>query len=280
MTQYAGVIGYPLKRALSVAIMRPTFEHLNLDIHYEAWETEEKQFESRANFLRQREVLGAMVTMPYKEKVIPFVDELDKAAKIMKAVNVISKQGEKLVGHNTDGAAFLQALTEETGFTLKGKQAVILGAGGVARACGATLATAGISSITIINRTLSRAHELASIIRQLGPEVKVVSYEDGMEPIKKSELLVNCTPLGMEGTTTEAQAPIKEGLISKDQIVFDTIYKPLETPLMKMARDVGAEALGGASMVVYTSIIAFRLWLHKEPPKEIMFEGARKAGFL
>lgn len=280
MTQYAGVIGYPVKHTASAAIMKATFEHLNLDIHYEEWETEENQLESKANFLRQDEVLGALVTMPYKERMAPFVDELDEEIKIMKAINAIATHDGKLVGYNTDGVAFLQALTEGVGFDPKGKQAVILGAGGVARACGVILATSGISSITIVNRTLSRAHELASIIRPLGPEVRVVSYEDSTKAIQNSELLVNGTPFGMEGVPLERQALIKEGLIPKGQIVFDTVYKPPETPLMKMARDAGAKALGGSPMVVYTCAIAFRLWLHKEPPMEIMFEGARRAGFV
>jgi len=280
MTKSCGLIGYPIKHSAGRSILQAAFDHLNLDIRCEEWEIDDPaRLESLVNYIRREEVLGANVTIPYKESLVPFMDELDETTRMMGAITTIAKRNGKLIGYNTDSMGFMQALTTEGGFEPKGKQVVILGAGGVARGCSFILATSGVSSIMIVNRTLSRAHALASELKQICSDVQVMDYEDIRlkEAIGNSALLVNCTSFGMKWSALEGKSPIREGLIPKGQLVFDVVYKPLETPLLKMAKEAGAKVLGGLSMVVYVCAVSLRLMLDKEPPLEIMFEAARKA---
>jgi len=278
MTKYIYIIGYPVRDTAGRAIIQAVCDHLNLDIRCEEWEIEDTaRLPEVASYFRREEVLGVAVTMPYKESIIPLIDGLDDEAQTIGAINTIAKREGKLIGYNTDATGFLQALISEGGFEPKGKRAVILGAGGAARACGVILANSGMRSISIVNRTLSRGHDLASILEPLCPDVRVMGYNDDRlkEAIQNSELLVNCTPFGMKFGSLEGECPIDQ-LIPRGQMVYDIVYKPLETPLLKMARGVGAQTLGGLAMVVRVLAASFQLFTDKEPPVKAMFDVARK----
>ncbi len=278
MKKYIYIIGYPVRDTAARGVLQAACDHLNLDTCCEEWEFEDAtELQRVANYFRREEVLGAIVTMPYKESVIPFIDRLDEQALRIGAINTIFKYEGKLIGHNADAIGFLQALIHEGGFEPKGKRAVILGAGGTARACGIALASAGMSSITVVNRTLSRGYDLASILKQPCPDVRVMGYEDKhlKEAIQNSDLLVNCTPFGMKFGPLEGQCPIGR-LIPRGQMVYDVVYKPGQTPLLNIAREAGAQSLNGLPMVVRGLIGMFRLFTGEEPPVHIMFDRARK----
>ncbi|TET37632.1 MAG: shikimate dehydrogenase, partial [Dehalococcoidia bacterium] len=176
MTRYVGLIGYPLGHSVSPSMQQAAFDHYNLDLRYEAWETEPAEFEAVMERVRQPSTLGANVTVPYKETVMPLMDDFDDLAFAIGAVNTIVNRDGRLVGYNTDAGGFLRALRQEGGFDPAGKRVVLLGAGGVARAAGFALAKAGVKSFVITDIIMERAHKLASDLESLGSSVSVAEH--------------------------------------------------------------------------------------------------------
>jgi shikimate dehydrogenase len=279
MLRYAGVIGHPLKRSLSPVFQQAACDHLRLDIAYEVWPTPEDGLETRVTTLRSPTVLGANITTPHKESVIPLLDEVDPFAGRVGAVNTIVNRGGKLHGHNTDVEGFMHGLREDGGFGAEGKRVVIAGAGGAARAVVAGLLEARAASVSVINRTLSRANRLVEDLRAFGggsalralPEM----YASWAAVMGSCDLLVNCTSAGSAGS--EEESPVPVDLIRSSMLVYDLIYDPAETPLMAAARGRGADVLGGLPMLVYQGAASFEMWTGEEAPLEVMFEAARGA---
>lgn len=278
MTTRVGIIGYPLGHSVSPAFQQAAFDSLGLDVRYEVWATPPDGLAERMGALRSQDVLGANVTVPYKEDVLPYLDELDGAAKRIGAVNTIVHRGGRLLGYNTDAEGFLRALAE-VGFSPRGKQAIILGAGGSARAVGDALASAGAAGLLLLNRTVSRATEVAEALSARGVLVEVRRWPPGAreESPRSPDLLVNCTPYGMKGGDLDGQAPNVAGLIAPSTLVYDLVYNPPETPLIRLAKKQGARTLGGLAMLVHQGAAAFRLWTGKEAPVDVMFRAARAA---
>jgi len=279
MKRYVGLVGYPLGHSVSPPMQQAAFDHYRLDVRYEVWETEPSQFDTLAGRLRHPSTVGANVTVPYKETVLPLVDDLDELALQIGAVNTIVHREGKLSGHNTDADGFLKALRELGGFGPAGKRAVLLGAGGVAKAAGFALAGAGVKSLAITDVIGERAQALASNLGILGIEASVLDGEsESLEAaLWKCDLVVNCTPMGMKHGATEGQSPLEARLIPKEALVYDVVYNPIETPLLLAAKRAGARSLGGLAMLVYQGAAAFELWTEKEAPVDIMFEAARGA---
>ena len=275
MTRYVGLIGYPLGHSVSPSMQQAAFDHYDLDLRYEAWETEPAGFEAVIDRLRQPSTLGANITVPYKEAVVPVVDELDGLALEIGAVNTIVNRDGRLVGYNTDAGGFLRALRQEGGFEPAGKRVVLLGAGGVARAAGFALARAGVKSFVITDIIMEKAHRLASDLESLGSSVSVA--EHFIEALPPCELVVNCTPVGMRDSATDGQSPLGAELTPKGALVYDVVYNPIETPLLLDAKRAGARTLGGLAMLVYQGAMAFELWTGRAAPVDIMFEGAKGA---
>ena len=279
MTRYVGLIGYPLGHSVSPAMQQAAFDHYQLDLRYEAWETEPSELGNILAHLRLPSTLGANVTVPYKEAVMPLVDELDELAVEIGAVNTIVNRYGKLSGYNTDAGGFLRALKQEGGFDPAQKRVVLLGAGGVARAAGFALARAGARSLVITDIIAERAHALASDLQRQGVEIRVL-LQNGlqfMEALSGCELVVNCTPIGMKHSASEGQSPLEAALIPKGALIYDVVYNPLETRLLADAREAGARTLGGLAMLVYQGALAFELWTGKEAPIDIMMKAARGA---
>ncbi len=278
MTQRIGLIGCPIKHSLSPLMQQTGLNSLGLDITYELWETEQRSLGRRVEAIRSPEVLGANVTAPFKQEVIGLLDGLNKTAAEIGAVNTIVKSGDQLIGYNTDAEGFLRALKEEGGFDPQGKRAVLIGAGGAARAVGFALAVAGIGSLTICNRNQKRAKILASELKLQNYSVTGIDENGSFkEAVRASDLLVNCTPIGMMHGPAEGQSPIPEGFISSHTLVYDVIYNPLKTPLLLSAEKAGAKTLGGLSMLVYQGVASFELWTQKTAPVDIMMETVVKA---
>ena len=279
MTRYVGLIGYPLGHSVSPPMQQAAFDHYRLDVRYEVWETEPAQFDALAGRLRHPSTLGANVTVPYKETVMPLVDELDEFARQIAAVNTLVHREGKLFGHNTDADGFLRALRELGGFEPAGKHVVLLGAGGVSKAAGFALARAGVKSLVITDIIGERAQALASSLRPLGVDTNVLDGENESleDALSDCDLVVNCTPVGMKHGTTEGQSPLEAKLIPKEALVYDVVYNPIETPLLLAAKKAGARTLGGLAMLVYQGAAAFELWTGREAPVDIMFEVAKGA---
>jgi shikimate dehydrogenase len=281
MTKYVGIIGYPLKHSISPLFQQAAFDHCGLDLCYETWETEPGRLGEVGGRLRRPENLGANVTIPYKEAVLPFLDELDDLARRIGAVNTIAKRGQSLIGYNTDALGFLRAL-EEDGFKVEGRRVVLLGAGGAARAAAFALVMAGVASLAIVNRTQDKAESLLSSLTsssKRGQQVMALPWDRSSlaRALSGCHLVVNATSIGMKHGPTEGRSPLEAELLPQDALIYDMVYNPEETPFLRQARMMGARTLGGLPMLVYQGAAAFELWTERAAPLDIMFEAARKA---
>ncbi|MSQ21859.1 MAG: shikimate dehydrogenase [Dehalococcoidia bacterium] len=276
-TLTVGIIGYPLGHSISPAFQQAAFDHYGIDVRYLVWETPPEGLAQRIQSLRAPIVLGANVTVPHKEAVRSSLDSLSEAAQRTGAVNTIVNRNGLLEGHNTDITGFLRALREDGGFDPRGKRVLLLGAGGAARAVAYALASAGVASLTIANRTVERAQRLIQVL-SIGAIAKVVPMErDALAAGDAWDLIVNTTTLGMVHSQGDGQSPLPVELIPPHALVYDLVYNPPETPLLREARRAGAATLGGLAMLVYQGAEAFQLWTDKEAPLPVMFEAARKA---
>ncbi len=278
-TLTVGIVGYPLGHSISPVFQQAAFDYYGMDARYLAWETPPDGLAQRIQSLRDTNILGANVTVPHKEAVSSSLDSLSQAASRTGAVNTIVNRPDKsgLEGHNTDVPGFLRALREDGGFDPRGKRALLLGAGGAARAVAYALSGAGVASLTIANRTVQRAQRLANGLG-IGAITQVVAMEhDALAVDNGWDLIVNTTTLGMWHNAGESQSPLPAGLIPSHALVYDLVYNPPETPLLREAGRAGARALGGLPMLVYQGAEAFQLWTGKEAPLEVMLEAARRA---
>jgi shikimate dehydrogenase len=289
MSRYIGLIGYPLKHSISPYFQQAALDHYRLDIRYEAWETDPAQFPDIVNSLRKPKNVGANVTVPYKEAVLPLLDEVDDLASSIGAVNTIVKKGDKLVGFNTDAYGFIEALDKEGHFDPKEKRAVILGAGGVARAVCFVLVQRKVASLVITDGIVERARALAeNLVRYIKaaspnskdwePDVTAFQWQNlsSAKTLDNCDLIVHCTTIGMKDSPQEGQSPLSLEVIPKGVLVYDVVYNPWLTPLLRLAQKAGANILGGLPMLVYQGVASFKLWTGKEAPVDIMFDKAKE----
>ncbi len=278
----AGVIGYPLGHSLSPVIFQAAFDAAGIDARYEKWETEQEQLEGRLNALRGDGYFGANVTIPYKEAVVPSLDLLDENAQVIGAVNTIVSANGELAGYNTDVAGFERTLRQDAEFDPKGKRVAILGAGGAARAVALALLRGAASYVMLIGRTPKRLDRVAVDLRKIegiGTTITWTHWGDGvfMSFLTACDLLVNCTPVGTKSSDTEGQSPLDAEWLPREGVVFDLLYNPPETPLLKSARDRGLKTVSGLGMLVYQAAESFRLWTGHEAPVERMLDAGREA---
>jgi len=276
------LIGCPLKHSVSSLFQQAAFDHHHLDIRYENRETDHAGLETVVRGLRDPSVLGCNVTIPHKERVLPLLDEVDELAARIGAVNTIVVRDGRLLGFNTDALGFVRALRQKAGFECRGVSAVLLGAGGAARAVGFALLHEGAKRLLIVNRTPQRAEGLAALLRsQYSHSAEVVSAVwDSLRSgaaLRGCHLLANCTSLGMRHGNAEGESPLDADAIPGGVLVCDLVYNPEETPLLRQARKAGAAVLGGLPMLVYQGAASFLLWTGREAPLDIMFEKAREA---
>ena len=284
MTQYIGVIGYPLRHSISPAFQQAALDYCKLDICYKVWETGLEDLLPVIDQLRQPQILGTNVTVPYKEAVLHIIDEVDKLASLVGAVNTIVNRNGKLLGFNTDIYGFLRALHEDAKFEPFNKRVVILGAGGAARAVSFALLQEKVGSLTVVNRTAERTGALVDNLimyaadRRIRAKIAALTWQDSKfrEAVKHCQLIVNCTTLGMKYSSEEGQSPLTADLIPKGALVYDLVYNPLETSLLRIAREAGADTLGGLLMLVYQGAASFEQWTCREAPLDIMFSIAEQ----
>lgn len=279
--KYLGVIGHPLKQSLSPVFQQAALDQLGLDIVYEAWPTPEDGLAARIAELRAPSVLGANVTIPHKEAAVPMMDELDELARKVGALNTIANRDGRLHGYNTDVEGFLRALREDAGFQPNGRRVLVAGAGGAARAVVVALVEVGVSSVTVINRTFARATKLIGDLQPIAGETQLHALPDMYTSWAASavgcDLLVNCTSAGSAGTAEERESPVPTDVIHAGALVYDLIYRPAETVLMRAARKRGAQVIGGLPMLIYQGAASFQIWTGREAPVDAMLEAARRA---
>jgi shikimate dehydrogenase len=266
------LIGHPVGHSMSAVMHNAAFRELGLDLRYELRPVRPKELEAFASTrLREQEVRGANVTIPHKVSVIEYLDELDPLASRIGAVNTIVNRGGRLKGYNTDGIGAIRALGEACG-RLEGSRAVLIGAGGAARAIGYGLATS-VDELAILNRTPERAVELAGELSVLPERTATISAHPLVRVhlerlLEEADLLINATPLGMGPNADET--PVDGDLLGPGLLVFDSVYNPPMTRLLREADEAGAETLSGVSMLVYQGAASFELWTGRKAPEGLM----------
>ena len=230
--------------------------------------------------LRAPDCVGANVTLPHKQTIIPFLDEWSETASKIGAVNTVVKRDDKLCGENTDAAGFLQSLRDRR-IDPRQARAFIFGAGGAAAAVAFALASEGARQLVIVNRTTRRASELADHLHAIfpSPELAVNRWE----LLPHANIIVNATSIGMAPQADGPHGSIRNSplppgqTIPRGAVVFDLVYNPPETDLMREATIAGARCIGGLEMLVYQAALSFRMWTECEAPLQVMQDAAERA---
>jgi shikimate dehydrogenase len=258
-TRLYGIIGNPVRRSLSPVIHNRAFKRMGVDAVYLAFEVE--NIEDALRGIRGLGIQGASVTLPFKARVIPLLDELDTFAGKIGSVNTIVNRGGKLIGHNTDWFGALKALEEKV--ALNGKRVILLGAGGAARAIAFGLKEKGCQ-VTIFNRSSERAAEVAAKLGCHSQSLSALSLMEG--GTLDAEVLINATSVGM--FPLEAQTPIPKRVLRKGMIVMDIVYRPLQTKLLQEAREQGCQTIDGIEMLAYQGAAQLEIWTDQRPDIE------------
>jgi len=275
----AGIIGYPLGHALSPVIHMAAYEAMGLDISYDAWSTPPEEVGAAVERLRGEDYLGMNVTVPHKQLVMQFLDEVDESARKIGAVNTVAKRNGKLVGYNTDRGGYIRALTE-AGCAVKGKSVLIFGYGGAERAVAYALAEAGATSIGIAGRRAEGIHEAVEHLRATAPfpmNLDEVSPDELKYACNAADIIVNCTSMGMLHSPAEHESPVPGTMFNRGHWVSDIVYNPLETEFLHLAREAGAKPIAGLDMLIYQAAEAIELWTGRQPPVDIMRTAAMRA---
>ncbi|MCY7079136.1 shikimate dehydrogenase [Streptococcus oralis subsp. tigurinus] len=271
-TRMAAVVANPIKHSMSPFIHNSAFKATATNGVYLAWEIEAGDLGETVANIRRYQMFGINLSMPYKEQVIPCLDELSDEARLIGAVNTVVNDNGNLIGYNTDGKGFFKSLPS---FTISGKRMTLLGAGGAAKAILAQAILDDVSQISVFVRSVSMEKTrpyLDKLQEQTGFKVDLYALEDLselQEKIAKSDLLVNATSVGMDGQSSPVPTII---VLPETLLAADIIYQPFETPFLKWAKGQGNQAINGLGMLLYQAAEAFQLWTGKEMPTEEIWQ--------
>jgi len=266
-TKLIALIGDPVAHSVSPAMQNAAFRALGLNYAYLAFQVSAKDLGGAIAGVRGLGLRGANITIPHKTAVLPLLDQIDEQARRIGAVNTIVNEDSRLTGHNTDAPGFLTAL-RRGGFESRGEKAVVLGAGGAARAIVFALRDAG-ASVAIINRTHGAAEALA---KETGSLAFPMIESCLKEAIDGSSLIVNATSIGM--SPDNDSTPLPAQLLRAGMTVFDSVYRPRRTRLLRDADAAGCRTIGGLEMLVEQGALAFELWTGERAPREVMRQAA------
>lgn len=273
----AYLLAYPAGHSISPAMHNAAFEALGLEARYEALECPPEDLAEAVRGLCEARSYGSNVTIPHKQAVMPLMDALSEAARAIGAVNTIINQGGSLLGHNTDASGFLRALTDDAGFDPSGRQTLILGAGGSARAVAYALLSAGVKTLRVYNRTHAKATALAESFAELG-DIEAISREELATQAEQATLLINTTSVGMAKAGEDPDvSPLPVDLLPHAGLVCDIIYRPAKTRLLKEAERAGLNVQNGLAMLVYQGAESFQTWTGQDAPVQVMRRAAEAA---
>ncbi|CAN5639710.1 shikimate dehydrogenase [soil metagenome] len=267
--RFAGVLGWPLTHTLSPAIHNASFAALGLDAVYLPFPVPPGDLFAAVAGLRALGALGANITMPHKQSVAGMLDELADEVVATGAVNTVQRVGNRLVGHNTDVRGFRDFLVLDAGVDVRGVRALVLGAGGAARAVVAALDETGAAEIVVCARHAIPAGDVAGVARSA--RASSSEWARAAELAATADVVVNATPIGMG----ERGDPLPEVTFTPSQVVVDLVSEPLETTLVRRARSGGARAWGGLGMLVRQGAASFRIWTGLDAPLETMMAAAQ-----
>lgn len=274
-TRLAAVVAKPIKHSISPFIHNLAFDKTGINGVYLAWEIAEEDLAVTMDNIKRYDMYGVNISMPYKQAVIPHLDQLTKSAQLIGAVNTVIPRDGRLIGHNTDGIGFFKSLDKLAGFQVQGKVMTILGGGGAATAIIAQAALDGAAKIFVFSRSQSIDRHAATakkISLETQVPIEVLPLEDSdllQEKIFQSRLLVNGTSVGMDGQTLLID---EETILPQHLLVVDVIYQPFETPFLNFAKQQGAKTVNGLGMLLFQAAEAFQIWTGKEMPTDYIWD--------
>lgn len=276
-TRLCCLLGTPVTHSISPMMHNEAFRMLGLDFVYLCFDTKHADLKTMVQTLREMNVLGFNLTMPDKERILPYLDELSPAAAMIGAVNTVKNENGQLIGHNTDGIGFMQSV-KDTGYDIRSGDMTLLGAGGAASSIAVQAALDGVPALHIINRkgrSWNNAIRLATLINErTGCRVDVIDFADGAavkNAVRKSSLLANATSIGMT-PDTDASPIADTSCFHSGLLVSDIIYNPRFTKLMLDAKAAGCQTANGLYMLLYQGAAAFRIWTGCEMPIDAIRE--------
>ncbi len=277
-TKLTALLGSPVSHSLSPRMHNEAFKALGLDYIYLCFDIKEEQLSSVTRAFREMGVRGFNLTMPNKNKMVEFADELSPAARLIGAVNTVVNDNGRFICHNTDGVGYMRAV-KDAGYDITGKTITLLGGGGAATAICAQAALDGVDTIHVFLRKTSRFWQRTCLLaeniqKELPCRVLIHEQQDSRalsEALAESALLVNATSVGM-APNTEASLIEDPALFHPDLVVSDVIYNPQETRLLRLAREAGCRVFNGSYMLLYQGAEAFRLWTGQDMPVDLIKE--------
>lgn len=270
-TNIVGLIGHPVEHSFSPPMHNAAFKKLGMDYVYTAFDVDPNNLKAAIGGARALNIKGFNVTIPHKIEVMKYLAEIDEIASLIGAVNTINFKDLK--GYNTDGIGAIKAIGEVT--NVKNKNIVIAGAGGASRAISFYLAKYGADSLTILNRNVEKAQGLAFDVLSSGLIDSVESNSIDSMDLTDMDILINTTPVGMHPNVDDAPIALA-GDMHEDLVVFDAVYNPNETGLLKEAIKAGAKPVYGIKMLLYQGAESFEIWTGKKAPIDAMEEALIK----
>ena len=266
-TNIVGLIGHPVEHSFSPPMHNAAFDALGMDYAYVAFDVNPAELQKAIEGARSLNIKGFNVTIPHKIDVMKYLDEIDDVARLIGAVNTIDFKNLK--GYNTDGIGAVRAIEEVT--SIKNKNVVIAGAGGASRAISFYIAKYGADSLTILNRNVDKAQSLAGDVSNSGliGDVKSDSINEINAYLADADILVDTTPLGMHPHINDQPIATAENM-HDELVVFDAVYNPNETVLLKQAIEAGAKPVYGIKMLLYQGAESFKIWTGADAPVDIM----------
>ncbi len=270
-TNIVGLIGHPVEHSFSPPMHNAAFKKLGMDYVYTAFDVDSNNLKEAIDGARALNIKGFNVTIPHKIEVMKYLAEIDEIASLIGAVNTIDFKDLK--GYNTDGIGAIKAIGEVT--NVKNKNIVIVGAGGASRAISFYLAKYGADSLTILNRNVDKAQGLASDVLSSGLIDDVESNSIDSMDLTDADILINTTPVGMHPNVDDTPIALA-GDMHEDLVVFDAVYNPNETGLLKEAVKASAKPVYGIKMLLYQGAESFEIWTGKKAPVDAMGEALIK----
>ena len=264
-TNVVGLIGHPVEHSFSPPMHNAAFKKLNMDYVYTAFDVDSKNLENAIISAQALGIKGFNVTIPHKIEVMKYLDEIDEVASLIGAVNTIDFK--ELKGYNTDGIGAIKAISEVT--KIKNKNVLIAGAGGASRAISFYIAKYGPHNLTILNRNVKKADELALDISNSGLMDNVNSNSIKNMNLDDVDILINTTPVGMHPNINDTPIALA-GDMHEEMVVFDAVYNPNETGLLKEAIKANAKPVYGIKMLLYQGAESFNIWTGKKAPVDVM----------
>jgi shikimate dehydrogenase len=265
MTKTYAVIGDPIDHSLSPAIHNAAFRELNLDCTYIAYRVPKGELKEGIESLKEIKIAGFNVTIPHKVEVMKYLDNIDEDCNLIRAANTVENINNELKGHNTDMDGFLDPIRKKN-IPIKGAKVFLFGAGGAARAIVAAFAKEDANTITIVNRTKEKAISLSQFAHRIGIDANTIFLDEIGKSHSEYNFVINATSIGLQNEIS----PIPQNIITSDTVVYDIVYLPMNTDLIKKSKEKGATIIYGYEMLLAQAARAFEIWHGIKAPYEAM----------